>query len=82
MKRRRTGHLCKRHPGTDPVHKARAAWKWNGNLYFRLVIGLAMLVNLIFAGLSVSSIPLLMKKIGMDPAQNLRIILTTVTDVI
>ena len=46
-----------------------------------LVIGLGMLVNLILAGLSGASIPLIMKKIGIDPAQSSSIILTTVTDV-
>jgi magnesium transporter len=40
-----------------------------------------MLLNLIFAGLCGSSIPLLMRKLGMDPAQSSNIILTTVTDV-
>jgi len=61
---------------------ALIAWMWNGNPYLGLVIGLGMLVNLIFAGLSGSSIPLLMKKLGMDPAQSSSIILTTVTDVV
>jgi len=60
---------------------ALVAWMWNGNPYLGLVIGLGMFLNLIFAGLSGSSIPLLMKKIGMDPAQSSSIILTTVTDV-
>ncbi|MFH1953629.1 MAG: magnesium transporter [Pseudomonadota bacterium] len=41
-----------------------------------------MLLNLIFAGLSGASIPILMKRIGLDPAQSSSIILTTVTDVI
>jgi magnesium transporter len=41
-----------------------------------------MLVNLIVAGLSGASIPLLMKRIGIDPAQSSSIILTTVTDVL
>jgi len=34
-----------------------------------------------FAGLSGSSIPIVMKRIGLDPAQSSNIILTTVTDV-
>ena len=64
------------------VVTALAAWIWNGNPFLGLVIGLGMLVNLIVAGLSGASIPLLMKKIGMDPAQSSSIILTTVTDVL
>ena len=60
---------------------AVVAWLWYGNPYLGLVIGLGMLFNLIFAGLSGASIPLLMKRIGLDPAQSSSIILTTVTDV-
>ena len=60
---------------------ALVAWLWYGNPYLGLVIGLGMLFNLIFAGLSGASIPLFMKKIGLDPAQSSSIILTTVTDV-
>jgi len=61
---------------------ALVAWLWYGNPYLGLVIGLGMLVNLIFAGLAGASIPLIMKKIGIDPAQSSSIILTTVTDVL
>ena len=64
------------------VVTALVAWLWYGNPYLGLVIGLGMLVNLFFAGLSGASIPLLMKKLGLDPAQSSSIILTTVTDVI
>jgi magnesium transporter len=64
------------------VVTALAAWVWNGNPFLGLVIGLGMLVNLIVAGLSGASIPLLMKKVGIDPAQSSSIILTTVTDVL
>jgi len=61
---------------------ALVAWIWYGNPFLGLVIGLGMLVNLILAGLSGASIPLIMKKIGIDPAQSSSIILTTVTDVV
>ncbi|MFO7873649.1 MAG: magnesium transporter, partial [Bacteroidales bacterium] len=64
------------------VVTAVIAWMWHGNPYLGVVIGLGMLVNLFFAGLSGASIPVLMKKIGLDPAQCSSIILTTVTDVI
>jgi len=63
------------------VVTALVAWLWYGNPYLGLVIGLGMLLNLIFAGLSGASIPLLMKRFGLDPAQSSSIILTTVTDV-
>jgi len=64
------------------VVTAAVAWVWYGNPYLGLVIGLGMLINLVCAGISGSSIPLLMKKIGIDPAQSSSIILTTVTDVV
>jgi magnesium transporter len=61
---------------------AVVAWLWNGNPFLGLVIGLGMLVNLFFAGLSGASIPIVMKFVGLDPAQSSSIILTTVTDVV
>jgi len=63
------------------VVTAAIAWLWYGNPFLGLVIGLGMLVNLIFAGLSGAAIPILMRAIGLDPAQCSSIILTTVTDV-
>ena len=60
---------------------AAIAWGWYGNPWFGLVIGLGMIINLVIAGFAGSSIPLAMKKIGIDPAQSSSIILTTVTDV-
>jgi len=61
---------------------AIVAWAWKGNPYLGVVIGLGMFFNLIFAGLAGASIPLVMKKIGVDPAQSANIILTTVTDIL
>ncbi len=46
------------------------------------VIGAAMIINLIAAGLSGASIPLILHKMGHDPAVSSSIFLTTVTDVI
>ena len=60
---------------------ALIAWLWYGNGWFGLVIGLGMILNLVIAGFAGSSIPVLMKKVGIDPAQSSSIILTTVTDV-
>ena len=61
---------------------AVVAWIWVGNPYLGLVFGLGMLFNLIFVGLSGASIPLLMKRFGIDPAQSSSIIFTTVTDIL
>lgn len=57
------------------------AWVWHGNPYLGLVVALAMIVNLLIAGLSGAGIPIAMKAIGLDPAQCSNIILTTITDV-
>jgi len=61
---------------------ALVAWLWHGNPWLGLVIGLAMIVNLFAAGLSGAAIPVVMKAMGLDPAQCSSIILTTVTDVV
>jgi magnesium transporter len=61
---------------------ALVAWAWNGNPWLGLVIGLAMIVNLLAAGFSGAFIPIAMKAVGLDPAQCSSIILTTVTDVV
>ena len=64
------------------VVTALVAWAWHGNPWLGLVIGLAMIVNLLAAGLSGAAIPVVMKAVGLDPAQCSSIILTTVTDVV
>jgi magnesium transporter len=61
---------------------ALVAWAWHGNPWLGLVIGLAMIVNLCAAGLAGAAIPVVMKALGLDPAQCSSIILTTVTDVV
>jgi len=58
------------------------AWFWQGSAILGLVIGLGMVVNLFFAGLSGAAIPIIMRSLGWDPAQCSSIILTTVTDVV
>ena len=58
------------------------AWAWHGNPWLGLVIGLAMVVNLLSAGFAGAFIPIAMKAVGLDPAQCSSIILTTVTDVV
>ena len=56
------------------------AWFWNGNPFLGLVITLAMIINMVAAGISGAAIPIFMKALGKDPAQSSNIILTTVTD--
>lgn len=47
-----------------------------------IVIFLAMITNLIAAGIAGAGIPILMQRLGQDPAQSSNILLTTVTDCI
>lgn len=61
---------------------AAVAYIWHGNAYLGIVFGLGMLVNLVCAILAGAAIPLLMKRLSIDPAQSSSIILTTVTDVV
>lgn len=55
---------------------------WEKNIHFGLVIGLAIFLNLTFATLSGAFIPLLLKKLKIDPALASSIFVTTVTDVL
>ena len=55
---------------------------WFDNIKLGIVVGFAMVVNLITAGFSGVAIPLLLKKSGIDPALAGGVILTTVTDVV
>jgi magnesium transporter len=54
---------------------------YDGNLMLGFVIFIAMTGNLILAGIAGSSIPLILKRIGIDPAIASSIIITTFTDV-
>jgi magnesium transporter len=58
------------------------AWVWHGNPFLGIVIGVAMIIGMVVAGLAGAAIPLTMKALGLDPAQSSGIILTTVTDVV
>lgn len=61
---------------------AAAAWLWKGNAWLGLVVGFAMVANMVAAGMSGALIPVLMKRMGFDPAHSSGIFLTTVTDVV
>ena len=56
-----------------------AAW-WFGNNILGLVIAMAMVINLISAGLFGAGIPIVLNRFGHDPAISSSIFLTTVTD--
>ncbi len=59
-----------------------AAYFWKGSIMLGVVVGAAMLGNMIVAGLAGSSVPLLLKRFGMDPAVSSAVFVTTFTDVL
>ena len=61
---------------------ALIAGTWFDNLLLGLVIGVALVVNLICAAFAGAIIPLLMLRFNIDPALAGGVVLTTITDVI
>jgi magnesium transporter len=60
---------------------ALIAWMWQGNPYLGLVIGLAMLGNLVIASLAGVIVPMTLKALHIDPALASSIFVTTCTDI-
>jgi len=54
---------------------------WSMSLGLALVIGVAMVLSMIAAGISGALVPIMLTRLGQDPATASSIILTTVTDV-
>ena len=54
---------------------------WKQNLGLGLVLGVAMLGNMIIAGSFGAAVPLFLRRIGLDPALASAVIVTTATDV-
>ncbi len=61
---------------------ATVAWLWFGNPALGAIIAAAMTINLLVAALTGVTIPLLLRKLGADPALAGGVVLTTITDVI
>ncbi|HEM46811.1 MAG TPA: magnesium transporter, partial [Alphaproteobacteria bacterium] len=59
---------------------AMAAWLWKGNVYLGAVVGLALMLNTIVAVSLGGVIPLVLKRMRVDPALASGPVLTTVTD--
>lgn len=55
---------------------------WKQDYMLGLVIAFAMLMNMVAAGLSGATLPIVMKKLKIDPALAGSVILTTITDVV
>lgn len=55
---------------------------WSGSRGLGLVIGVSMVMSMVMAGIAGVIIPMVLSRLGQDPAQSSSIILTTVTDVV
>jgi magnesium transporter len=53
----------------------------DGDIRIGLILALAMIINLVIAALFGTTVPLIMKKLGKDPAASATIFITTATDV-
>jgi len=58
------------------------AWLWFRSPGIALVLGAAMILNLLAAAASGLAVPLMLRRLGLDPALSGSVILTTVTDVV
>jgi magnesium transporter len=54
---------------------------WSGSVGLVAVISLSMVLAMIAAGFAGAIVPIVLTRLGQDPAQSSSIILTTVTDV-
>ena len=58
------------------------AYAWKGSGTLGIVLGVAMLGNMLVAGLAGAGVPLLLRRLRMDPAVSSSVFVTTFTDVI
>lgn len=61
---------------------ALLAWFWFDQIGIAVIIAVAMILNLLVASIAGISIPLILDRMGIDPALSGAVILTTVTDVV
>ena len=64
------------------VAVALIAFAWKGNLMLGVVVGIAMAVNMLVAGVAGAAVPLLLRLLRTDPAVGSAVIVTTITDVV
>ena len=58
------------------------SWFWFGSVALGVVIAMAIIINLFVAGLSGSALPILLQKMGYDPAVASSAFLTSITDIV
>jgi magnesium transporter len=54
---------------------------WSGSIGLVNVIGSAMVIAMVIAGVAGALVPIVLSRFGMDPATASSIVLTTVTDI-
>ena len=59
-----------------------AAYAWKGDPTLGIILAAAMVGNMIIAGLTGAGIPLLLRKLKMDPAVSAAVFISTFTDVL
>jgi len=60
---------------------ALGVYLWSQSIGLVLIVAIAMVVSMIIAGIAGAGVPLLLTRLGQDPATASSIILTTITDV-
>ncbi len=61
---------------------AALVWLWFGDMQIGLIIGVALIANLVTAAYAGAMLPILMRRFGVDPALAGGVALTTITDVV
>jgi len=61
---------------------AVVAWLWFGDSNIALLIAIALTINLVIAAVTGTMLPVLLDKMGIDPALAGSVLLTTVTDIV
>jgi len=61
---------------------ALATYAWFQDIQISVIIGIAIIINLVVAALSGAFLPILLKRLNIDPALAGGVVLTTITDVV
>lgn len=64
------------------VMSSIVSWIWFGSPFIAIAIGLSMFVSFLSAGLLGASVPLLLKRINLDPAVASSVVVITLVDII
>ncbi|MBF0288555.1 MAG: magnesium transporter [SAR324 cluster bacterium] len=60
---------------------AAGVYLWSKSPGLSLVIAVSMVISMTIAGIAGALVPIVLKRVGLDPAQSSSIVLTTVTDI-